>query len=95
MPRSTYEEYQDVLKDLRRRADSGNFLRDDDDDYLERLISQLKREGYRKCEECGELRLMEGDSCEECQHDRDTAQYSPECSICRRRHGLEVIHACE
>lgn len=26
---------------------------------------------------------------------RQRSIYAPECSICRRRHGIEIIHPCE
>ena len=52
--------------------------------------SVIVRNGSPLCGPCD----CEAARCDECgegvEHD-----HAPECSICRRRHGLEIIHACE
>lgn len=60
----------------------------------------LKEERYREavgpdvpCGVCGTL-FPENTACPH-EGRADHALPPPECSICRRRHGLEVIHPCE
>lgn len=66
--------------------------------YCEGSLSSSAHDGRRVCETCGSARYPDVDE-EWRSYEEDliaaTTAHLPECSICRRRHGAEVEHACE
>jgi methionyl-tRNA synthetase len=57
-------------------------------------VQDAEREAAGACRNCGERAC--GDPCGACGWpQQDESKDAPLCSVCRRRHGKEIIHECE